>query len=181
MQSFGAMARALVKDLQAVADKGVPLVGLDPAVVMALRQDYPKQGFNPPRILLAQEFIAQEIAAGKHLPKAKHTSNVRLLSHCTETTALPGAARMWADVFSVIGLNLETPSTGCCGMAGLFGHQERHQEVSRKLFDLSWRDQLQGDLPIVATGFSCRCQAERLGDKALRHPLAIIAEALRAG
>jgi Fe-S oxidoreductase len=181
MRGFGVMARALMRDLQAVADRGIPLVGLDPALVMVLRQDYPKQGLHPPRVLLPQEFLVEEIAKGRALPKACRTGAARLLSHCTETTGLPGAARMWSEVFAAIGLHLETPASGCCGMAGLFGHQKRHQEVSRKLFDLSWRDHVQCALPIAATGFSCRCQTERLGGKPARHPLAIIAEALRNG
>jgi FAD/FMN-containing dehydrogenase/Fe-S oxidoreductase len=179
LRGFGVMARALIEDLRAVADKGIPLVGLDPALVMVLRQDYPRQGLHPPRVLLPQEFLVEEIEKGRVLPKARRAGAARLLSHCTETTGLPGAAQMWAEVFAAIGLHLDTPSSGCCGMAGLFGHQKRHQEVSRKLFDLSWRDPVQGALPIAATGFSCRCQTERLGGRPARHPLAILAEALR--
>ena len=64
-------------------------------------------------------------------------------------------------------------------MAGLFGHQSRHQAVSRKLFDLSWRDRATTEIPLLATGFSCRCQTGRMTGTLPRHPLALIAEALR--
>ena len=181
LRGFGTMARALLKDLQAAADRGLPLVGLDPALVMMLRQDYPKQGLTPPPVLLPQEFLAQEIARGRPLPKAARGAKTRLLSHCTETTGQPEAAPLWAGVFAAIGLQLETPATGCCGMAGLFGHQNRHQPVSRKLFDLSWKTQLQDGTPVAATGFSCRCQTARLGGSDAPHPLGIIADALRDG
>ncbi|GGW42450.1 FAD-linked oxidase [Gemmobacter lanyuensis] len=180
LKGFHRMARALLTDLEAVARLGLPMIGLDPALVMVLRQDYPKQGLSAPNILLPQEFLVQELAAGVAFPRAQDSAPLRLLTHCTETTGHPAAARQWAEVFAALGRKIETPATGCCGMAGLFGHQARHQAVSEKLFDLSWRQHLQDDTPTAATGFSCRCQAERLAHRPLRHPLGLIANALQA-
>ncbi|MCZ0961108.1 FAD-binding oxidoreductase, partial [Paracoccus sp. EF6] len=100
--------------------------------------------------------------------------------HCTEQTALPNAGALWAQVFAAIGLKVAPTASGCCGMAGLFGHQERHQAMSRRLYNMSWRDQVEGEAPVLATGFSCRCQAERFSGKGLRHPLGMIADRLRA-
>jgi hypothetical protein len=62
-------------------------------------------------------------------------------------------------------------------MAGLFGHQKRHQEVSTRLFDLSWRREVDGDA-VTVTGFSCRCQSKRLAGRPLRHPLGMIGRML---
>ena len=177
LAGFRTMAQALIRDLQAVADRGLPLVGLDPALVMVLRRDYPKQGLTPPKVLLPQEFLADELARGKPFPRAVNPRKLRLLSHCTETTGLASAPQKWAQVFAALGMAVETPATGCCGMAGLFGHQTRHQEVSAKLFDLSWRQHMGDDTPVAATGFSCRCQTERLAGQPVRHPLAMIAKA----
>lgn len=178
LAGFRTMAQALIRDLQAVADRGLPLVGLDPALVMVLRQDYPKQGLIPPKVQLPQEFLADELARSTQFPRALSPGKLRLLSHCTETTGLASAPQKWAQVFAALGMAVETPATGCCGMAGLFGHQTRHQQVSAKLFDLSWRGQLADDTPVAATGFSCRCQTERLAGQPVRHPLAMIAQAL---
>lgn len=175
---FLAMGRALVAQLRQAAASGAPIIGLDPALVFMLRQDYPGAGLTPPPVLLAQEFLSRELSAGRAFPKAAQAQTVRLLSHCTETAALPGAAAQWEEVFGAIGLRLETPATGCCGMAGLFGHQVRHQPVSRNLFDLSWRARTADDTPLAATGFSCRCQTARLAQKTPRHPLGLIARAL---
>lgn len=181
LNGFHAMASTLIAELQPLADRGIPLIGLDPTLVMLLRQDYPKQGLKPPKVLLAQEFLAQEIADGKAFPLALRPATVKLMLHCTEATGLPDAARMWTEVFAALGLALETPATGCCGMAGMFGHQRRNQAVSTRLFHLSWRANLAGDeTQVAATGFSCRCQSERLAQKPLRHPLGLIADALRA-
>jgi hypothetical protein len=64
-------------------------------------------------------------------------------------------------------------------MAGLFGHQKRHQRVSRRLYDASWRDHVESGEQVMATGFSCRCQSERLSGSTPRHPLGVIAGMLR--
>ena len=176
MAGFTRMARHLADLLHAAARTGAPLVAFEPAFGMMLRQDYAKAGIAVPKVRMAQEFLRDEQAAGRRFPQA--TGQATLLGHCTETTAQPNSAQDWADVFAALGLTLATPATGCCGMAGLFGHQKRHQTTSRRLFDLSWRAPLDSADPVVATGFSCRCQSQRFAGTALRHPLGLIAERL---
>jgi FAD/FMN-containing dehydrogenase/Fe-S oxidoreductase len=178
-KGFGRMAGALLGQLKGAAACGVPLVGLDPAFVMMLRQDYPKAGLHPPKVLLPQEFLVGEVQLGRAFPMAPDNASARLLLHCTESTADPETGNQWRKVFAALGVKLETPSTGCCGMAGLFGYQKRHQYVSRRLFDMTWRSRVTGAGPVVATGFSCRCQADRLAGQALHHPLGLIADLLQ--
>ena len=181
LEGFKVMAAKLSQALQRASVSGVPMIGLDPALVMHLRDDYPKLGFSVPEVLLPQEFLTRELANGCKLPRARNGRQAKLLSHCTESMSQTKASAMWNEVFSAIGVPLATPSTGCCGMAGLFGHQKRHQEMSRALFALSWQEHMQGEAPVAATGFSCRCQAERLDGRALRHPLGLIADCLGKG
>jgi Fe-S oxidoreductase len=65
-------------------------------------------------------------------------------------------------------------------MAGVFGHELKNLPLSRKLFDLSWREQIGDEQDLVlATGFSCRCQTKRLAGFRPRHPVELIAEYLR--
>lgn len=178
-EGFGAMGKRLVATLNAAAAHGCPMVGMDPAFVLQLRQDYPKAGLSPPEVLLAQEFLAAECAAGRIPARGTTGMAVTLLPHCTEATALPKAAASWRDVFARIGIEASVPAIGCCGMAGLFGHQKRHQAVSRKLFDMSWRGHTDGPAQLAVTGFSCRCQTGRLASGKPRHPLGLIADALQ--
>lgn len=174
---FRRMAGALADLLQRAAATGAPLVVFEPAFGMMLRQEYHREGIALPPVRMVQEFLADE-ARSRAFPQARTPGAARLLSHCTEATANPQSPRQWAQVFAAIGLSLETPATGCCGMAGLFGHQKRHQPVSRRLFALSWEPALADGPEAVATGFSCRCQTARLSDRAPRHPLGLIADAI---
>ncbi|MCB1384760.1 MAG: FAD-binding oxidoreductase [Nitratireductor sp.] len=176
MKGFAGMAARLADLLHRAAATGAPLVAFEPAFAMMLRQEYVKAGITLPKVRMPQEFLAAE-AGSRTFPQARSAKAAKLLSHCTEATADPQSGRQWAEVFAAIGATIETPATGCCGMAGLFGHQRRHQEVSERLFDLSWRAHVEGGA-VMATGFSCRCQSERLAGKSLRHPLGIIADML---
>ncbi|MGC3936492.1 hypothetical protein ACOTTU_01665 [Roseobacter sp. EG26] len=108
------------------------------------------------------------------------TGDYRLFLHCTEKTADPQTGPRWQRIFAGLGLSLEIVKIGCCGMAGLFGHETEHQQMSKDIFDLSWRDALQDKVgKAVATGFSCRSQAKRFAGIKLPHPARILADHLQ--
>ena len=113
------------------------------------------------------------------LLRATRRAPYRLLAHCTEKTADPEVPMRWVRIFEAMGLGLDVARVGCCGMAGLFGHEREHRGLSREIFDLSWRREVEGDGPEpLATGFSCRCQAGRFAGRALRHPVQALVDAL---
>lgn len=174
---FERAADRLVSALKVGADRGVPMVGLDPAFVMALRQDYAKAGKQVPEVLLVQEFLSREITQGVDWPRAEGQT-VRVMTHCTETTGAPTARDDWQQVLERLALKPDMPKTGCCGMAGMFGHKARHQAVSQRLFAMSWAGVASSQTAVGCTGFSCRSQVERLTNKHSRHPLGIIADIL---
>ncbi len=177
LEGFARMARRLSRHLSRAVATGAPIIALDPAFGMMLRQEYPRAGIELPEILMPQEFLGSEIDRGRSFPRAG-ASTARLLGHCTENTAQPRNMADWRRVFAAIDVTLETPATGCCGMAGLFGHQKRHQVMSRDLFTRSWEARLPDDIPVAATGFSCRSQAERLNGRVPLHPLGLVAQVL---
>ncbi|MCB1351325.1 MAG: FAD-binding oxidoreductase [Rhodobacteraceae bacterium] len=179
MEGFRRLAGRLAGLLHKAAKTGAPLVAFEPAFGMMLRQEYANIGLSVPRVQMPQEFLARETAA-RRFPQARRSVAAKLLSHCTEATAQPQSGTQWASVFEALGVRVETPATGCCGMAGLFGYQKRHQDVSTRLFDMSWRPQVEGEGEIMATGFSCRCQIERLSGKEPRHPMGVIADLLKS-
>lgn len=63
-------------------------------------------------------------------------------------------------------------------MAGTFGHEKSHQETSKHIYQLSWQHAVAEQEPelILATGFSCRSQVKRFDQKAIKHPIQLLAE-----
>ena len=93
-----------------------------------------------------------------------------------EKSCISDSDGLWQQVFKKRGLQLEHVQVGCCGMAGMFGHQKRHQAMSRDIYESSWSKALE-TLPegrVVATGFSCRHQVDILSEKVVRHPLEVL-------
>jgi len=181
VQGFlGAFAKAAVRNatqLKALADCGVPLVGLDPAMTLVYRQEYPKvPGLEGcPTVLLPQEWLLSalpEQAAGS-------TSTFRLLAHCTEKTNAPASTRQWEQVFERMGLKLITEATGCCGMSGTYGHEARNQQTSKDIFEQSWALKLDKEGEPLATGYSCRSQVKRMAGRPMRHPLEVVLQFAR--
>lgn len=183
LTEFSATVARVGPQLQRLADGKMNLVGLDASTFLCFQDEY--QQFAPPGVtfdftvmgvqawLLANQ---QQLAATKH---QHQQSEWQLLLHCTEQTAIPDSAKQWQTVFEQIGLQLRLTPTGCCGMAGTFGHEKAHQATSRKLFDMTWQEPLRrSDIGSVATGFSCRSQAHRFADKAVLHPIQIVAQSL---
>ena len=169
--------------LDQLAASGKPLIALEPAVALTERDELRKAGLaDTPRLQLLGEFLAERFIA-RNVPRALPPAPARefhLLAHCTEQATAPAAAQAWVAVFKACGQRLRVVRTGCCGMAGVWGHCSEHAAESRALFDLSWRPRLAeaeaAGAEVVADGFSCRHQAARVAGRHLAHP----AEALLA-
>jgi Fe-S oxidoreductase len=169
LRAFGRVVARNAELLRSVADLGFPLVGIEPAVVLTYRDEYPKQlgrdtGF---RVRLLQEFLAEQIPRmrrGNIDERAAIVPTYRLLSHCTEQALVAQAPAQWAKIFGAVGLPIEIVKSGCCGMCGVYGHEVAHKGDSLGIFDLSWRrkiDVAHDRERLLATGHSCRTQVER--------------------
>lgn len=149
-----------------------PIIGIDPAMTLIYRDEYPKalgRKLNV-KIQLLQEFLAAQ-----DLPTS-NGGEFDLFLHCAEKTAMPESEKLWQQIFARAGLALNIRRTGCCGMAGAYGHQKEHQQQSKGLYELTWQNQL-GDNAVV-TGYSCRSQAMRFSCMQTRHPVEILNSAL---
>ena len=106
-----------------------------------------------------------------------------LLGHCTEKTAAPLSQKVWQEVFSTFGLTLELADLGCCGMCGVYGHEQAHVDESRGIYELSWKPRLDlaasRDENVVVAGFSCRHQVKRFGNSDAQHPIFPLLEVCR--
>jgi FAD/FMN-containing dehydrogenase/Fe-S oxidoreductase len=179
---FARLASRQIGALIELEKTGRPMVGVDPAFVLMTRSEFREVAPSVPNVMLVQEFLRQRLTAGDLWPKGQPGASApKLMVHCTEASASPQALKQWQDVFTALGLSVRPTQTGCCGMAGLFGHEQRQQMVSRTLFAASWEPALAGEGAVLATGFSCRCQIERLSESTASHPMAAIVAGLKAG
>ncbi|HKP61134.1 MAG TPA: FAD-binding and (Fe-S)-binding domain-containing protein [Polyangiales bacterium] len=180
LRRFGKVVARNSALLREVAALGFPLVGVEPAVVLTYRDEYPKllgedAGF---KVALLQEWLADQplepmVAAG---------SGFRLMSHCTEQALVSKSPALWASVFKALGVPLEVVKAGCCGMCGVYGHEAAHRTDSIGIFALSWKKKIeaQGDLrSVLATGHSCRHQVERTLGFVPLHPAEALLSALQ--
>lgn len=180
LPAFERVARRTAQTLHDLAAFHIPMVGLDPAMTLVYRQEYKQISdiADFPVIQLPQEWLAT------CLPHSHSDSSkaYALLAHCTEKTQLTGSSKQWQDLFKRRNLELTIQVTGCCGMSGTYGHEARNAQSSQDIFNLSWAgaiSQSGEQQEMLATGYSCRSQVQRMTTHALRHPLEVILSSLR--
>lgn len=167
------------------------LVGTEPSAILTFRDEYISllRGAEQDRArALAQrtktieEFLADAIAAGK-LQKEQFTSDAKLMKvhgHCHQKALSSMAATRKILTFPV-NYRAELIPSGCCGMAGSFGYEREHFELSMQIGELvlfpAVREQ-PPEVEIVAVGTSCRHQIKDGTHRIAKHPVEILFEAL---
>ncbi|MGJ7248633.1 D-2-hydroxyglutarate dehydrogenase YdiJ [Morganella morganii] len=173
---FARTANRTADFLNRVARLGCPMAGVDPALVLCYRDEYKtvlppeKQQF---RVMLVHEFLTEYTDLLPVKDISEDTPPWYLFSHCTEATALPDSVKIWQNLFRRFGATLQSVSTGCCGMAGTYGHEMPNLARSKGIYQLSWAQPYQS-LPserCLTTGYSCRSQVKRMEGKVMLHPL----------
>ncbi|GMM84184.1 FAD-binding and (Fe-S)-binding domain-containing protein [Pseudoalteromonas sp. MTN2-4] len=181
LKEFKTTAKNSSQFLNQVAELNIPMIGLDASLVMVYRDEY-KTILNSEDRGHFEVKLAHELFESFDFSCIKINSNssFTLLSHCTETTAMPSASKIWKNIFSQIGLELKTPTTGCCGMAGTYGHEKQNFDKSKVLYESSWKKKIENEQieTILSTGFSCRSQVKRFEGKKPLHPIEFIASKL---
>ncbi|MCS5489839.1 FAD-binding and (Fe-S)-binding domain-containing protein [Algoriphagus limi] len=184
-------AEANVRIFEDLIDANTPLIGLEPSAILSFRDEYPrivspdlvpaakKLKFH---VKLIDEFLGQEIAAGniKADSFTSKSQKIKLHGHCHQK-ALSSVS--WTQKILSIPANysVEIIPSGCCGMAGSFGYEEEHFEVSQQVGELVLFPAVRNtdqDTLLAAPGTSCRHQiADGTGRKAM-HPVEILWEAM---
>lgn len=179
LKRFARTASKTSELLNRISHLGMPLVGVDPALVLCYRDEY-QQTLGEARgkfqVQLVHEWLQTIVDKSAQLPIEGEPWY--LFGHCTETTALPTSTGQWSTIFAHFGARLEAISVGCCGMAGTYGHETLNHANSRGIYALSWQQPIQ-HLPqhrCLATGYSCRSQVKRMEGQGVRHPLQALLE-----
>ncbi|MFZ5558310.1 MAG: FAD-binding and (Fe-S)-binding domain-containing protein [Pseudomonadota bacterium] len=168
--------------------RGVPVVGLEPSCLLGLRDEFRSllPGADSERLagaaLMFEEFLVRESEAGRlklPLRAAKHAKAL-IHGHCHQK-AFGVMPAVTAALNLVPGLEVETVQSSCCGMAGAFGFDARHIEVSLKMAEAALLPAVRkasADTVVVADGSSCRHQIHDGAGRAAMHVARVLADAL---
>jgi FAD/FMN-containing dehydrogenase/Fe-S oxidoreductase len=185
------LAVANVNLLKDIINENNPLIGIEPSAILSFRDEYPDlvgKELKETAILLGQsalmidEFIAAEIENGNITSRlfSKEHKKIKLHGHCHQKSL--ASIQPTVKMLSLPeNYKVEEIKSGCCGMAGSFGYEKEHYELSMKVGELVLFPavrQAESETLIAAPGTSCRHQIfDGTGRKAY-HPIEIMFDAL---
>ncbi len=178
-------ARHNVARLHPYAARGVAIVGLEPSCLLTLRDEWvdllrtDEARTVARQSVLLEQFLLRERERGLTLTFSPHGRKALLHGHCHQKalvgTAPTVAALTWA------GYEISEVDSGCCGMAGSFGFEREHYDVSIALGNRRLAPAVKAagpDTEVIAPGISCRQQIEHLAGRRAKHPAEALWQAL---
>ena len=154
---------------------GVHVVGVEPSCVAAFRDELPNlmpHDEDAKRLslqtLTLSEFLTQHAPDDWHPPKLERKALVH--RHCHHQAVMGFDPDQ--EMLERMGLDFEVLDSGCCGMAGSFGFERDHYDISRAIGErrlLPAAREAAGDTLLIADGFSCKTQVEELTDRRPLH------------
>jgi Fe-S oxidoreductase len=185
------LANKNVRKLAPIITKSKPLIGIEPSALLSFRDEIPqlvsadlREQANELKenCLLIDEFIAQEIKA-KRIGKSKFSTGkqkIVLHGHCHQKS-IAGLSSTRQVLSFPENYEVELLPTGCCGMAGSFGYENKHYELSQQIAKLVLFPRLlstKSSTIIASNGTSCRHQIKDGIDKEGKHLAEIMYDAL---
>jgi FAD/FMN-containing dehydrogenase/Fe-S oxidoreductase len=183
------LAEKNVESLKNIISKNCSLIGLEPSAILSFRDEYlrladDKEAANhiAKHSFLAEEFISAEIESGNIVSGqfTKAEKQVKIHSHCHQK-----ALANQKCTFDMLNLpenyKVTIITSGCCGMAGSFGYEKEHYDVSMQIGELKLFPAIRSskdEVIIAANGTSCRHQIFDGTQKVAMHPVQILKEAL---
>jgi FAD/FMN-containing dehydrogenase/Fe-S oxidoreductase len=182
-------ARSLAATLVSSSPPGSPIVGCEPSCVLTLRDEHLQLLPDDPnvrdvagRVRQVEELLVEAVDSGRLRLGPSWLSGRRILyhGHCHQKAEVGTAATM-ALLRRIPGVEVVELDAGCCGMAGSFGFEAEHYEVSMavgndRLFPAVNAESAQ--TVIAASGVSCRQQIRHGTERTAWHPLELVREAL---
>jgi len=169
------------------AEKGIPIVGCEPSVVVMLKKEY--QDLVPgsasdliaESALMVEEYLVREIEGGKiGFQFDDQPRCVLYHGHCQQKANF-GTEDTLKLLGTLPGCKVKEIDAGCCGMAGAFGYEKEHYKFSVEIAELAVAPKVREADPeviICASGTSCREQIQHTADRVAIHPLELFAKAL---
>jgi Fe-S oxidoreductase len=181
-------ARRVIDTLRPYVERSVPVIGLEPSCLLGLRDEFLSMapGVESAELamnaFLLEEFLAREHDAGRLNLKLSPLPEKKALlhGHCHQKAfdAMPAVRKVLG---LIPGLEVEVIESSCCGMAGAFGYEAAHYDVSMKMAELTLlprvRKAAAGEL-VVADGTSCRHQIRDGSGRQATHVARVLERAL---
>jgi Fe-S oxidoreductase len=178
------LLRQILDTLRPEIEAGVPIIGLEPSCIAVFRDEmtnlFPDDEDAKrlrDRSFLISEFF-ETMLDGYQPPQLKRKAIIH--GHCHQK-AIVGMAHE-KSIFSKLGLDYEILDSGCCGMAGSFGFEAGHYEVSMNVGELVLLPAVRRaskETLIIADGFSCREQIRQGTDREALHTAQVLQLALK--
>lgn len=178
--------RALLEQL---AVEQIPLLGLEPSAILTFRDEYLRLGLpeKSAKIIasnafLIEEFLASEMEAGSITSDhfTEEPKRIKVHNHCYQKAL--SNQKVTADILGLPkNYTVTIIPSGCCGMAGSFGYEKEHYEVSMQVGNLKLFPAIQkseDEVVIAANGTSCRHQISDGTGRSALHPISILRQAL---
>ena len=180
------LARSNMAGLYDFARQGIPIVGCEPSCLLTLRDEYPE--FVPEeqaRVVAENSFLIDEfLARAKSDDRLDLTfkdveKRVLFHGHCHQK-AMVGTEHSLAALRLVPGYEVELINAGCCGMAGSFGFEKEHYDISMQIGGLALFPSIESkpDWEVAVMGVSCRQQVEHGTGRKARHLVEILRDAV---
>ncbi|HVP13538.1 MAG TPA: FAD-linked oxidase C-terminal domain-containing protein, partial [Phycisphaerae bacterium] len=180
-----ALAETNVAVLSPYADRGVPIVGTEPSCLLTFTDEYPQLVRTPAARSVAkaaqtmESFVAAILRDRPEALRFNTTISLLYHGHCHQK-ALVGTESALTLLRACANGNVREIDSGCCGMAGSFGHEVEHYDVARAVGEQRLFPAIRGrgDAEIAISGFSCRHQIAHHTGVASRHVIEYVADAL---
>ena len=184
-----AMARGTVQRLAPHAERGVPITGCEPSCLLTLRDEYldllpddPSAEAVARQTKPLAELLLEAIADRRlDIPDGSLFDGRRVVlhAHCHEK-AVTGSGATLELLRQIPGVDVTELDAGCCGMAGSFGFESGHYDVSLQIAKLRLAPALRDagpDAIVAATGVSCRQQIAHVAGRKVWHPVELLQQA----
>jgi FAD/FMN-containing dehydrogenase/Fe-S oxidoreductase len=184
-------AEANVRILRDKVNLNTPLVGIEPSAILSFRDEYPrlvrKDWIEDAKKIkahtfLIDEFLGREVAAGNITPESftQDSKHIKLHGHCHQKAL---SSLIWTQKILTLPKHytVEVIPSGCCGMAGSFGYEAEHYELSMQIGEMVLFPAVRNakeSTQIAAPGTSCRHQIWDGTGKKAQHPVEILWDAL---
>ena len=187
LDEAAAQARYNVERLHAFADQGVPIIGCEPSCLLTFRDEYPE--FCPDeraRKVAEHSYMIDEFLAMQHekgeldLEFGNLEKKVLFHGHCHQKS-LVGTASSLTALRLPPGYEVELINSGCCGMAGSFGFEKEHYDISMAIGEQVLFPTIRDKGPeweVAVMGVSCRQQVEHGAGRPARHLVEVLRDAV---